>query len=233
MESYPEKLSSLLSRLTREAVSKALSENPEEEQRQDDLAQRLKTSRFNTPEKPVLVDEEEDEGKPEDSKDQEKGEKGDSEEKEEKFVDLDVPPEIKFQDIRKMIDQLRSGKSLKDPDTKMQLVDYYDDLDEPDRIALYKFLSAISAVLTKDADGADIQKPDQGKGKVDVQTKSKVKAPDPNKKAIKKTAKKTAKKAVKKKSVDKSAPGKEFTPPIKVGESQDKKDVITEMLKNV
>ena len=61
MESYPEKLSSLLSRLTREAVSKALSENPEEEQRQDDLAQRLKTSRFKTPDAPILVDEEEDE----------------------------------------------------------------------------------------------------------------------------------------------------------------------------
>lgn len=229
MESYPEKLSSLLTRLTREAVSKALSENPEEEQRQDDLAQRLTTSRFKAPDAPVLVDEEEDEEKPEASKDQEKGEKSDSEEKEEKFVDLDVPPEIKFQDIRKMIDQLRSGKSLKDPDTKMQLVDYYDDLDEPDRIALYKFLGAISAILTKDADGSDIQEPDQGKGKVDVQTKSKVKAPDPNKKVIKKTAKKV----VKKKSVDKSSPGKEFTPPIKVGESQDKKDVITEMLKNV
>ena len=229
MESYPEKLSSLLSRLTREAVSKALSENPEEEQRQDDLAQRLKTSRFKTPDPPILVDEEEDEEKPEASKDQEKSEKGDSEEKEEKFVDLDVPPEIKFQDIRKMIDQLRSGKSLKDPGTKMQLVDYYDDLDEPDRIALYKFLGAISAILTKDADGSDIQEPDQGKGTVNVQTKSKVKAPDPNKKVIKKTTKKVAKK----KSVDKSAPGKEFTPPIKVGESQDKKDVITEMLKNV
>ena len=228
MESYPEKLSSLLSRLTREAVSKALLENPEEEQRQDDLAQRLKTSRFKLPNPPVLVDEEEDEEKPEASKDQEQGDKGDSEEKE-KFVDLDVPPEIKFQDIRKMIDQLRSGKSLKDPDTKMQLVDYYDDLDEPDRIALYKFLGAISAILTKDADGSDIQEPDQGKGKVDVQTKSKVKAPDPNKKVIKKSTKQP----IKKKTVDRSVPEKEFSPPIKVGESQDKKDIITEMLKNI
>tara|TARA_B100000700_G_C15055966_1_gene862834 strand:+ start:963 stop:1625 length:663 start_codon:yes stop_codon:yes gene_type:complete len=218
--SYPEQLQSLLKKLTKEAVQTALSENPEEEERQKSLARDLRGKTYDA-ERPMLVDEEESE----EAQGEEEAKK--EPEQDEKFVKLDVPPEIKFQDIRKMIDQLRSGKSLKDPETKMELVDYYDDLDEPDRIALYKFLAAISVILTKDVEGSDVQEPDQGKGKVDVKTKSKVKAPDPNKKSIKQKIKKS----VKKKSVDKSAPEREFSPPIKVGESQDKRDVITEIIK--
>ncbi len=220
MISYPEQLQSLLKKLTKEAVQTALSENPEEEERQKSLARDLRGKAYDA-ERPMLVDEEESE----EAQGEEEAKK--EPEQDEKFVKLDVPPEIKFQDIRKMIDQLRSGKSLKDPETKMELVDYYDDLDEPDRIALYKFLAAISVILTKDVEGSDVQEPDQGKGKVDVKTKSKVKAPDPNKKSIKQKIKKS----VKKKSVDKSAPEREFSPPIKVGESQDKRDVITEIIK--
>ncbi len=220
MISYPEQLQSLLKKLTKEAVQTALSENPEEEERQKSLARDLRGKTYDA-ERPMLVDEEESE----EAQGEEEAKK--EPEQDEKFVKLDVPPEIKFQDIRKMIDQLRSGKSLKDPETKMELVDYYDDLDEPDRIALYKFLAAISVILTKDVEGSDVQEPDQGKGKVDVKTKSKVKAPDPNKKSIKQKIKKS----VKKKSVDKSAPEREFSPPIKVGESQDKRDVITEIIK--
>ena len=131
----------------------------------------------------------------------------------------------------KQIDQIRSGKSLKDPDTKLQLVDYYDNLDEPERIALYKFLVSISKLLTKDVEGDAIPALDQGKGKVVTKGKTKVGAPDPNKKKIARSTKMAAKKQQKK--VDKSSPDSEFTPPIKVGESQDKRDVLIEMLNSI
>lgn len=211
----------LLKRIVKESIEGAMSDprRPEEE-RQADLARRLQS--VDRPKsREVLMDEEEAESPPK----KEKAPEAEEKDKEEKFVGLDIPAEIKFQDIRKMIDQLRSGKSLKDADTKLQLVDYYDDLDEPDRIALYKFLAAISAILTKEVDGSEVQQPDQGKGKVDVKTKSKVKAPDPNKKKIARTSMQKKKKE----KSQSSSPEKEFDAPIKVGESQDKNDVIVEM----
>tara|TARA_B100001989_G_C24470297_1_gene428855 strand:- start:159 stop:860 length:702 start_codon:yes stop_codon:yes gene_type:complete len=216
----------MLKRIVKESIEGALSQpSHSEEDKQADLARRLQ-SVGKSHSREVLMDEEEDETPAKKDKDPE-GEKEDSKEK---FVGLDIPAEIKFQDIRKMIDQLRSGKSLKDADTKMQLVDYYDGLDEPDRIALYKFLGAISAILTKDVEGSEIQAPDQGKGKVDVRSKTKVKAPDPNKKKIAKRSKQQkADQQKKKEKTQTSSPEKEFDAPIKVGESQDKNDVIVEM----
>ena len=52
----------------------------------------------------------------------EAGEKEDVSNKDdaEKKASISMPSEIKFQDIRKLIDQVRSGKSLKDKETKLE-----------------------------------------------------------------------------------------------------------------
>lgn len=216
-------LNELLQSIIKESVDVALSSDlPQpsgsEQSKQDDLARKLSTVSSDADDRDVLVDEEEEEEKKAEAPPEEQ-------------VDLEIPAEIKFQDIRSQIDQIRSGKSLKDPDTKLELVDYYDNLDEPERIALYKFLVSISKVLTKDADGSNIPALDQGKGKVVTKGKTKVGAPDPNKKQIAKSAAKAEKKQ--KKKVDRTAPKSEFTPPIKVGESQDKRDVLVEILNSI
>lgn len=225
MSNKSSELDRLLRAIVKESVSTAFTTDlsgPDELQRQKDLAAKLSQGTTSTAGKEVLVDEEESE---------EGNDAKDSQPEEVEKVDLDIPAEIKFQDIRKQIDQIRSGKSLKDPDTKLQLVDYYDNLDEPERIALYKFLVSISKLLTKDVEGDAIPALDQGKGKVVTKGKTKVGAPDPNKKKIARSTKLAAKKQQKK--VDKSSPDSEFTPPIKVGESQDKRDVLIEMLNSI
>lgn len=225
------KIDAILDRIVKESIALAVSSNNDEQHRQDDLARRLRST-DNQEEKVVLVDEEE----AEEAEEQEEPESPDEAEKkkpEEKTHNLEIPAELKFQDIRKMIDQVRSGRSLKDPETKLELVDYYDKLDEPDRIALYKFLGSISAILTKDIDGDDAPTPAQGKGKVITKSKTNVHAPDPNRKKIVKQLKQVQqdKKEKSVKKVDRSSPEKEFDAPIKVGESQDKQTVIVEMLK--
>ncbi|MDB4337493.1 hypothetical protein OAA09_00585 [bacterium] len=211
----------LLKSIVKESIDVAMSTSlDDEKEKQADLSRRLKGTSGISSYK-MLVDEEEASEKPEESS-------KDDKDKEEK-IDINIPSEIKFQDIRKMIDQVRSGRSLKDPETKLELVDYYDNLDEPDRIALYKFLTSISAILTRDVDGDALPTPDQGKGKVNMSSKSKVTAPDPNKKKIAKSAKKVQSKENQKKKSRPTSPGKEFDAPIKVGESQDKNEVIVEM----
>jgi hypothetical protein len=227
MSHTPRDLDQLLRSIIKESVSTAfstdLSNADDEEQRQHDLARKISNDTAANSKREVLVDEEESE----EVEDTDKPSKAPEEEK----VDLDIPAEIKFQDIRKQIDQIRSGKSLKDPETKLELVDYYDNLDEPERIALYKFLVSISKVLTKDVDGDSIPSLGQGKGKVVTKGKTKVGAPDPNKKKIARATKRAA--VQQKKKVDKSSPDSEFSPPIKVGESQDKQDVLVEMLNSI
>jgi len=227
--SYTSKtLDSLLRSIVKESVDFALSSDitPEqsEEQRQADLARKLSALSSTTNNREIIVDEEESE---EAEAEKDKSPKEDEDQK----IDLDIPAEIKFQDIRKQIDQIRSGKSLKDAETKLELVDYYDNLDEPERIALYKFLVSISKVLTKDVEGDHIPSLGQGKGKVVTKGKTKVGAPDPDKKRIAKSAERSAKKQ--KKKVDRTPSKSEFTPPIKVGESQDKRDVLIEILNSV
>ena len=222
MSSNSSELDRLLRSIIKESVSTAFASDlttPDEAQLQKDLAAKLSQDTTPSSNREVIGDEEADEASKE------------SEPEETEKVDLDIPAEIKFQDIRKQIDQIRSGKSLKDPDTKLQLVDYYDNLDEPERIALYKFLVSISKLLTKDVEGDAIPALDQGKGKVVTKGKTKVGAPDPNKKKIARSTKMAAKKQQKK--VDKSSPDSEFTPPIKVGESQDKPDVLIEKLNSI
>ena len=77
--------------------------------------------------------------------------------------------------------------------------------------------------------------PSQGKGKVVTKSKTKVNAPDPNKKKIVKQIKRSQRDKKEKRvaTADKSSPDKEFDAPIKVGESQDKQETIVEMLKLV
>jgi hypothetical protein len=230
MSNSSNSLKSLLQSIVKESVDIALSTprpvtQASELQRQDDLARQLSTSDSQISSREVIVDEEEGEEAQEKKPDAEKEEKS--------TIDLDIPAEIKFQDIRKQIDQIRSGKSLKDPETKLELVDYYDNLDEPERIALYKFLVSISKVLTKDVEGDDLPALDQGRGKVVTKGKTKVHARDPDKKQIAKSAARSVKKQKQKKKVDRSTPESEFTPPIKVGESQDKHDVLIEILNSI
>ena len=56
-------------------------------------------------------------------------------------------PEINLSSISDKLNSIRSGKSLKDKETKAALKDYFQKLNGPERIALFAFLSGIDKVL--------------------------------------------------------------------------------------
>jgi len=94
-------------------------------------------------------------------------------------VEDQVPAEIKYNMIKDLIDAMRAGRSLKDPDIKINMVNYYDNLDEPERIALYQYLYAIADILTAGASWKETAYPGKSPGKVETEKTSdnKVKAP--------------------------------------------------------
>ena len=217
-------LERFLRMVTEEAVSLARggvqpSADPpaDEEKRQDQMSQRIRDAlpRGESESKRSELPVEEEEG----SEDAEPEEQS-------KDFETEVPDEIKFNMIRDELNNIRSGRSLKDSDIKLELIQYYEDLDEPERIALYKFLEAISKIVTQGIDNELAASPGEGKGKVITKSKTKVTAPDP-----KRETKPTPKKPPARSGKSKSRPsGKEDTsPPIKVGESQTKESLHREL----
>lgn len=183
-------------------------------------------------------------------------EEGDS--KESKTEKFEIPDEIKFTMIRDLIDSIRAGRSMKDTEIKMNLVNYYDKLDEPERIAMYKYLYAISDILTAGVAWQNAPDPSDNPGSVKTIDKDPdVKAPDPKKSDLKqsddetsdnipspdyvKTKKPKSKKGKPKPSAKKPQKKKksksEITPPIVVqGESKNsitKNDIRKVLLENL
>lgn len=78
-----------------------------------------------------------------------------AEEAEEDFVDAGVS----FDSITRAINNLRSGKSLKDSGVKKQAADYYDKLSDSERKALFVFLEALSEIISGQIQGKEAQDP--------------------------------------------------------------------------
>lgn len=113
-------------------------------------------------------------------------------------------PEIDAKAIRNKIDNIRAGKSLKDPETKSAFKAYFQKLNGPERIALFAFLSGLEKVLGKAS--KDVKTPHSDPFNVDMETNDDV------------SAKKVYSQSKGSKSISKS---KESESPIIVGERAD------------
>lgn len=82
-----------------------------------------------------------------------------------------VPENISFDEIKKQINNLRAGKSLKDEAISSQLEDYYDKLGMAEERSLYVFLSSLGAILTGGTLGEEAPRP-EGMG-VDISIRKK------------------------------------------------------------
>lgn len=71
-----------------------------------------------------------------------------------------VPENISFDEIKKQINNLRAGKSLKDEEVSSQLEDYYDKLGMAEERSLYVFLSSLGAILTGGTLGEEAPRPE-------------------------------------------------------------------------
>ena len=71
-----------------------------------------------------------------------------------------VPRDVSFELIKKQINNLRAGKSLKDAAVSSQLEDYYDNLGQAEERSLYVFLSSLGAILTGGTLGDEAPRPE-------------------------------------------------------------------------
>ena len=79
-------------------------------------------------------------------------------------------PEIDVKAVRGKIDNIRAGKSLKDPETKDALKAYFQKLNGPERIALFAFLSGLEKILGKAA--KDVKTPHSQPYNIDMEQES-------------------------------------------------------------
>jgi len=124
---------------------------------------------------------------------------------------------VSFDSVLKDINTLRSGRSTKDKEIKEELLEYYDRLDEDERVVLHIFLRELSKILRGAIDGSEALDPSDAPLYADI-ILGKEKEEQPSGKRQKSQTKKPA------------ATGEEdITPPastpIKVNETQNLQEV--------
>ena len=67
--------------------------------------------------------------------------------------------EVKLSNILYDINQIRSGRSLRDPDVKGNLEDYFNRLSNPERMALSEFLEGLTDVIVKGVPAEEAEDP--------------------------------------------------------------------------
>tara|TARA_R110001583_G_scaffold38874_8_gene125212 strand:- start:1786 stop:2442 length:657 start_codon:yes stop_codon:yes gene_type:complete len=70
-----------------------------------------------------------------------------------------LPSAMQPEDIAKMLNIIRAGKSLKDPEVKERFDIWWDSLSPPEKIALKGFLDGIAQIITGDTKAEDASKP--------------------------------------------------------------------------
>tara|TARA_A100001201_G_C4091387_1_gene202191 strand:+ start:848 stop:1528 length:681 start_codon:yes stop_codon:yes gene_type:complete len=141
----------------------------------------------------------------------------DTEETETETEEETIDPEtlgVSFDSVIKDINTLRAGRSTKDKEIKEELLGYYDRLDEDERKVLHLFLSEISKILQGAITAADAQDPseepfnadisfgDSGEESADTDAESEQSGTE-----------------------DKASGGEDTSPPIKVNEQQDLREI--------
>lgn len=124
-------------------------------------------------------------------------------------------PEVTADSIADKINELRSGKSLKDKETLSALKSYFEKLNGPERIALFAFLSGLCKVLG-DQKG-DVKTPHSKPFSIDM-------AQDQNVE--------NGKKDVKPQGTKDLSVSKKSDTPIVVGESADKRHILNVVKSN-
>ena len=70
-----------------------------------------------------------------------------------------IPTELSYSQIKKQINNLRAGKSLKDEEVSTELENYFDELGPGEKSALFTYLASIGAILTGGTQGEDAPRP--------------------------------------------------------------------------
>lgn len=184
-----DQLTALLKLVAEASVQEVLSEIQDERSAQGAMSDELED--FRAPEDSKSDDKDLDDDEVEEAED-------DEEESKEKTKDLtklgsaDPTPDkpstpdasavvgAGLQDVVKHLNKIRSGKSLKDEETKRELNDYIESMSEGERQSLFVFLDGLSQIMAGGVSGEDA--PDPGKVGITVNAKTKIEEPKDSKK---------------------------------------------------
>tara|TARA_Y100000592_G_scaffold72198_1_gene112319 strand:- start:223 stop:879 length:657 start_codon:yes stop_codon:yes gene_type:complete len=111
--------------------------------------------------------------------------------------------QVKLSNILYDINQIRSGRSLRDPDVRDNLEDYFNRLTNPERMALSEFLEGLTDVIVKGVPAEDAEDPSD-----------EVKMTEPEASSNTEEAEAEEEVEVEEKTVEK--PAEDLTPPIQV-----------------
>lgn len=151
-----------------------------EKRRQDQVSGKLGTSGKNR-QLPILASEADDEEEEQETKQaagkksspDDGGENDDDQLAIKKLLNVsddDKMPE--YDDVVASLNSIRAGRSLKDQDINDSFEKYYDDLSSAEKIAMYKYLTGISEILTGKVSPEDAVEPsDEKVAKVDTSVK--------------------------------------------------------------
>ena len=139
-----------------------------EKQRQTMKADELKP--FKVGEKKKSSEEDVDEAEDEDSDNSKGVAKVSKDKPEEVGASVEEVPEISAAKIVKILNQMRSGKSLSDKQVRIDFQKYYNSLDGDERLAFYTFLDAVQKIVAEDEEFemGDVTTPDLQGVDVDV-----------------------------------------------------------------
>ena len=124
---------------------------------------------------------------------------------------------VSFDSITRAINNLRSGKSLKNADVKKQASDYYDKLSDSERKALLVFLDSLSEIISGTLQGKDAQDPSEPPVSIRFGSdqSSDSQTPEPEEEAEESSEAESAEEP------PPESEEEDTTPPIRVNESQD------------
>jgi hypothetical protein len=111
--------------------------------------------------------------------------------------------DVKLRNILYDINQIRSGRSLKDPDVKSNLEDYFNKLSNPERMALSEFLEGLTDVIVMGIPAEQAEDPSD-----------EIVMKEPDAPSDTKEVEVEAEEEVEEKAVEK--PAEDLTPPIQV-----------------
>jgi len=118
-----------------------------------------------------------------------------------------TPDDVDLKNILYSINQIRSGRSLKDREVRDNLDDYFNRLSPVERLALSEFLAGLSDVIVDGVPAADAEAPDE---EVVMQVT------DKSAKAIEKKRKVQSQKSSSQDGISKAPAPEDIAPPIKV-----------------
>ena len=71
--------------------------------------------------------------------------------------------------ILKLLNKIRAGRSLKDPEFKKEFKDYYDKLNKSEQVALGAFMLGIERIVNPEKEGSGEEAPDPGSYDISMQ----------------------------------------------------------------